>query len=123
MNIQTIIDNLVKANGPDRKLDFAIASLVGYERKNVSTDGLGEQGARIVYVRPPSDEPVKVPDFTRSIDAAYALAQVIVPLHVGAFTWRGNIIRAKINDGPACDGATPALALCIAALKHKATFG
>ncbi len=115
-----MIESLRQAPGPDRKLDFAIATFVGFERRVAPQDDPTDTGVKIVYVRPPSEEPVKVPDFTRSIDAAYALAQVAAPRHVGAVTWEGAKFRAKLNDGEVCEAATPAIAVCIAALTELA---
>ncbi|MGH0218247.1 hypothetical protein NKY66_30820 [Sinorhizobium meliloti] len=104
MALQDLIDDLQNATGPDRKLDAAIAKIVAIAQRS-----------EVVTAMPPSD-PSKVPHYTRLLDHAYALAQAISPSNMGGCSWEEGKGTAKLNDGPYIQAATPALALCIAAL-------
>lgn len=117
MNVQDLIESLQNAKGPDRRLDVAIALLVGYQRVEV-LDGEGEQRTRLLFLAPSTNDPAKVPDYTRSIDAAYRLAQTLAPSHSGGCSWEDGMGSARISDGPYCQAANPAIALCVATLSN-----
>jgi hypothetical protein len=118
--IAELIVDLQHAEGPDRLLDTAIAILFGYEQREVSIPGeAGKEGTRMHWFRPRRETPVRVPRYTGNIDVARHLAETVVPGCAAGFTWRPSHATAKINDGPTATGATPPLALCIAALNAK----
>jgi hypothetical protein len=115
--IADLIVDLQHAKGPDRLLDTAIAVLFGYQQKDVHVPG--EKAARMHWFRPGRGTPVRVPRYTGNIDVARQLAETVVPGCAAGFTWGPAHATAKINDGPTSTGATPPLALCIAALNAK----
>lgn len=121
MALPDLILELENAAGPDRRLDTAIALLVGYRRKvEHITEAHGKEPVRqVLWVVPGGGDTAKVPYYTSSLDTAYELTQLVAPLNEGGCSWVGGTGHAKINDGPHCHAATPALALCVAALKEK----
>lgn len=97
-----IIARLKKASGPDREIDEAITRLLN-----------PNQVTRQIY----SGDIINVPRFTASIDATLML----VPPGKG---WQvlliaGGVAAAFVGRGAYQHGATPAIALCIAALKAR----
>jgi hypothetical protein len=116
--LESIIDALSRATGPDRRLDIEIALLVGYRRKieHVSDGPDLEPVRRVLWIPPTKNDPEMIPHFTKSLDNAYDLAQTIAPGSVGGCSWENGSATARIDDGPYCAAATPALALCIAVL-------
>lgn len=121
----TPIDRLEAATEPSRELDAEIAPLVGWEESYIP-------GAGWVW-RGPGDRniPGPFPRFTSSIDAALTLVPEGFSVELGIYTESQDTPRsgsfARVNkycmgDGPAWEidaeqAATPALAICIAALK------
>ena len=113
-----LITRLEAATGPDRELDAAICIDLGLSKDNVM---VGVDGWCINSETNPN--PYKSPTFTASIDAALTLVPegyypIIDFAEVKCF------IRDRNNfdhDPPAwCAKApTPALAICIAALKAR----
>ncbi len=122
MAITGLIRELENASAGQRSFDAAIGLLLGWTRKveHLKTDGGGEAARKVLWIAPLSDEPGNVPHFSTSIEAALLFARTISPNHVGGVSWdedgRGTAI---IEGGPYCVAASPALALCIAALKAK----
>lgn len=106
---QTLIERLEKAAGPDRSLERAIADVVG---------------SVTPYRGFPGDEPtgvVNFPHYTSSLDAAMTL---VPEGYEWSLTWEAEIARAEIGDPLLLmegEAATPAIAICIAALKARAT--
>lgn len=94
-----LIERLEKATGPDRELDIAICAALGKTRLDP-----GFQTA---------------PAYTDSLDAALTL----VPEGLGWIISRhdnGGAYWAEVGDEPwQYTGATPAIALCIPALKAR----
>ncbi|MDE3814292.1 hypothetical protein I7I49_29395 [Sinorhizobium meliloti] len=121
MALPDLILELENAAVPDRRLDTAIALVVGYKRKveHVTQTPGKEPVRQTLWIMPGGGEQPRVPYYTSSIDAAYELAQTIAPNNAGGCSYDGGRGRAKINDGQYCHAATPALALCVAALKEK----
>lgn len=123
--MNTLIAKLEAATGPSRELDGAIAIALGHE---ISDAFEGQQPrpalTGLIMSVPGETYKIPVPHWTRFIDETLML----VP---EGFVWRlqtdyGGLNRAAIAhyDGPfynetQSDAATPALALCIAALKAR----
>jgi hypothetical protein len=107
--IHSLIERLQDATEPDRDLDAAIAEAVDWSGLigNVATlsDGLD-----------------RIPRFTSYPDHAVKLARAIDPDHVGALKWEDGDFYAVIDYQEPSKGNSPALALCIAALKHRLTL-
>jgi hypothetical protein len=70
----------------------------------------------VSWFKPGEDTPSAVPFYTSSIDAAYELAQYLIPGHAAACTWSKEESTAVIDDGSPVIAADPAIALCIAIL-------
>lgn len=121
MGIGELIAALEGATGPSRELEAAIALALGWERihpcRTVGNTGAWRTpGGHLVY---------DFPAYTASLDAALTL----VPEGWG---WSADCTSPKpyfrlwlYENGPSCqdqdaEGATPAIALCIAALKARA---
>lgn len=119
MAVTDVITDLEEAKEPSRKLDVALAMLIGYKRKveNVRDPNSGEQTKRVLWLHPGGQDPGRVPRYTAVIDDAYSFAQIIAPGLAGGVSWDESGGYARVGDGPYCSGASPAIALCVAALK------
>lgn len=110
MELYELIEALEGLEKPNRRADDSIGTFVGSVQHH---DYLEFNGSR--YPR--------MPYFTSSVDAALLLVEA---LHgetpAGGVTF-GLEARAQVGDGPKCGGATPALAICIAALRLKQQIG
>ena len=116
--MKTLIARLEAATGPDRGLDAEIGALIG------------DHDSRVYLARSgmPDQHFVSPPLYTESIDAAMTLVPKV--FDDGLMGWgdssqctlyNHNLGVSVIVDG---DGATPSLALCIAALKaREANYG
>lgn len=118
MAISNVIADLKETKEPSRKLDVALAMLIGYKRKveNVRDPNSGEQTKRVLWLHPGGQDPGRVPRYTALIDDAYSFAQTVAPGLAGGVSWDDSGGHARIGDGPYCSAASPAIALCIAAL-------
>ncbi|PDT50365.1 hypothetical protein CO661_01595 [Sinorhizobium fredii] len=98
---------------PDRKADRTIAYALGASERNGPTGvywAIGEKNF------------TRIPAFTSSVDAAIIAVEAVGPIRsLGVTVGRGSTHRAILNDGEYCEGSTPAIALCIAALKQLST--
>lgn len=136
-----LIERLSAATGPDRELDRAIAE----DGLGMITEWLAPVNSPVMvlcfmpYRREGAQPPAsaEVPAYTASLDAAITLIPADTVWHV--MTDYGDLNRAKVgpvgkpsatvyrcNDRPPdvfeqADAETPALALCIAALKARQT--
>jgi len=121
MEIRELIEELEEANEPSRQLDVALAVLVGYKRKveNVRDPKSGEQSKRVLWLLPGGQDPGRVPRYTALIDEAYSFARTVAPSLAGGVSWDEDRGYARIGDGPNCSAVSPAIALCIAALKVR----
>lgn len=109
--IQELIESLVSAKEPSTVLDRQIALAVGYRLKMTGT-------GRPYWTAPTGEQRMDCPDYTASIDQARSLLNILAPGHYAGVTF-GPICRAQINEAPVCYGASPALAICVAAMKLK----
>jgi hypothetical protein len=96
-----LIEALAAAKAPSRALDHAIAQMTRFQKG--------------VPYTPEDDD--GVPRFTASFDAAQQLASEAVPNHVAACTWEPGLASAQIEGHDAVAASSPALALCLAAVK------
>jgi len=121
MGIKDIIEALESAERGERSLDAAIGLLVGWKRKveYIKASPSDEPQRKVFWVVPTGDESGKVPHFTTSLDAAWLLAKTVSPGQTGGVSWDGEQGTAIVGSGPYCSAATPALALCAAALRTK----
>lgn len=115
MAIADLIEDLQNLTGPDRSIDKDIAMATGYKRKIDETGG-----AKVVtwhHRSEPHEELTKLPRFTENLDDAYNLVNRVFPYRHGGFVYfpdgKG---RATLDGIPACDGANPAIAICVAIL-------
>lgn len=100
MDVETIIKELAALSGPNRRVDKVLFDFVA-----------SLQGA------PNLTDVQNIPHFTAGMNVAYNLVQMVAPDSVGGVSWNKAGGRAQVADLPICDGANPAIALCIAALK------
>ncbi|MCA1494657.1 hypothetical protein I6F11_27670 [Ensifer sp. NBAIM29] len=122
MAVRDLIGEIENASAPERHLDSAIGILLGWKRKveYVKTDEHGEPVRKVFWIVPTGDDYGKVPRFTNSLDAAMMLAREISPDSVGGVSWeKDGQGTAVLGEGPYCRAATPAMALCVAALRAK----
>ncbi|MDX0498674.1 hypothetical protein CN074_21580 [Sinorhizobium medicae] len=121
MEVDILIARLESAEMGERAMDAAIGRLLGW-RKKVEYVKRSDDGAavkRTLWVVPAGNETGIVPQFTTSIDAAMLLVNEMAADGAGGVSWANGKGTAIIGDGPYCVAATPALALCIAALRAK----
>lgn len=107
MTITELVSILKSAQNRDRELDFVIALLWGYKQDTADPDKWFE----------PSGQQRPVPFFTGVLDGALSL---IDRNEVdGGFSWENGKASARIGTGKYHEAATPAIAICIAAIYHK----
>jgi hypothetical protein len=106
MDYDDLIKRLSEATKPDRGLDSEVARLVGFRRTS--------HNGQILWFREGSQEPVRIPNFTESIDRARELAARVQPDHVAGVTWENGKGSARIDGTPYCEAVLPAAALCMA---------
>ncbi len=118
MEIRDIIDILEGARAPERMHDGYVGSLFGWRRnvEYLTREGNPVPTKKVTWLSP-SGEPGIVPFYTTSLEAAVELASKIAAMDTWAVAWADGKGRAKIGDGPYCEALTPAMALCISALK------
>lgn len=104
-----LIRELHAATHSNRLLDARLALYAGFTRTAIGT-------GPAVWRSPSGEVVTKIPHFTHYIETAKSFAEMIAPKHAAAVSW-GEKPSAVVNEGPRCFGATPAIALCIAAMK------
>lgn len=118
MNIQDLIARLEALQVPSGKLDMELGQLIGYRAKRAAEPEGTRVGTGVVYwVQPKSQEYGRLPRFTTSVDDALIFANCVEPDHAGGVSWEPSGYHAKVGNSPYCKGATPAIAICIAALQ------
>ncbi len=120
MDISEVIADLEAAKTTERMLDGYIASLFGWRRdvKYIVREGLPEPLKKVTWLAPNGRAGI-VPHYTTSLNAAMELAETIVPMRTWACGYCDGRGRAVIGGGEKCEAVTPAMALCVAALKAK----
>jgi hypothetical protein len=112
MTPEDVLRVLRKSNAPDRKIDKRIAPFAGFQRLTQSS----ESGPETISFTDYRGVEIKVPAFTRDLDAAHQLIGTMFPGRAVAVTWEpGEAYRAQIDGAAAVEASDPALALCIAA--------
>lgn len=117
MTTEEVIAKLEGADAPERMHDGYIASLFGWKRKvdYIEKADSPTPGKKVTWLSP-SGVPSVVPMYTTSIDAALELARSLAPSDV----WGVTCLEGKgtaIVDGLKFQAATPAMAICLAALR------
>jgi hypothetical protein len=120
LTLEDIIYRLENAKGPDRTLDAEIALAVGYQRR---TENPNDAERRVVWIKPDGGLPEKIPCFTATVDDALSLVRRVAPDKSGGFSWERGVGSAKLGESQYVQSVSPAIALCIAALKYKAYTG
>lgn len=115
MDLRKLAQYVEMASGPDRKLDILLGMQIGYERH--STNGRS-QPLEARWKAPNNGDIGTMPAFTASVEAAWGFVMALCPdASQIAVTFdehgRGN---ADVDDQRVLQCATPALALCAAAL-------
>lgn len=120
MALEDFIRTLEKAERGARPLDSTIAKAMGWKTnvEHIRHAENAESVRKVTWYTPDGDERL-VPNFTTSIDDALLLLSMIGATGSGGVSWVDGRGTAVIEDGPYCEAATPALALCIAAMKAK----
>lgn len=120
MDTNELIRRLKECTGPDRALDGYIAMVLGF-RKRIEpfTDSSGRKMNRTIWIVPAGDDLARIPHYTGNLEDAFQFAHAIAPGQTGGVSWIEGKGTAVINDGRYHEAATPALALCIAALSEK----
>ncbi len=119
MQVDSLIADLAKASGANRQLDARIALAVGFRRISDSDP----VGSKPIWLSPSGEQINTIPFYTRSLDSAFRLVSSAGSAEDWAFGWEPGIASARLGDDLPCEAATPALALCIAALRRAfATF-
>ncbi|CCM72309.1 hypothetical protein BN406_06027 (plasmid) [Sinorhizobium meliloti Rm41] len=77
----------------------------------------GEKRVRTLWLVPAGDDFGRVPLYTSNLQDAFELAHTIRPNHDGGCSWVGSKGTATVEDGKYVKAATPAMALCVAALR------
>lgn len=114
-----LIERLEAATGPDRELDAAIAEAVGH---TVKYDKADLRDTTPWYQPVPDYSWQPVPQFSASIDAALTLVPEGLNYELTTTGYKpGATVCGNILTGPheGAYAATPALAICIAALRAK----
>ncbi|MFK4770531.1 hypothetical protein [Rhizobium sp. ZW T2_16] len=109
MDIEELILQLKDEKWPSRKLDTDIAAFFGFKRASSA------QYPKFSWHHP-NGTTNPLPKFTYSMQDAYELLLLAAPGCVGACSWEEGQATARVENGPFCMAATPAMAICIAAL-------
>lgn len=118
--IEQVIADLEAARRPSRALDWSIGVLFGWVKQvDETTDPqTSELTRKENWVSPATGKFAKVPEYTSILDRAVELA-----LQVGGGSYSLARVREEYRasvGGHVSRDAAPAIALCIAALRHKA---
>lgn len=121
MQVDEVIAQIKGANAPSRHLDAEVALVLGYKKVIESAGAAISNGTtpKAHWVNPEGQIVSKLPYYTSDIMHAYMLANQIAPDHVGGCSWEKGCGTARIEYGPYFEAATPAMALCLAALTHR----
>ncbi|ASP90808.1 hypothetical protein [Sinorhizobium meliloti] len=122
MAVSDLIHELESASEPSRETDAKIALLFGWQRRVETSEG-ATKSRRVSWINPASGEN-RLPAFTFSVDAALELLELVAEKSHGGVSWIVNEVgvtcTVKVDEGPYYHAATPALAICVAALDIKA---
>ncbi len=120
MYLKEIIKKLRVLEEPDRNLDMQIALEMGYQQREEDIQSPnGEMQKRRLWLIPTGESADRVPYYTSSLEHAFRLAQLIAPEEVGVVASVNGKGKAQLEGDDPYDGANPAIALCLAALKRR----
>ncbi|MBW6421694.1 hypothetical protein KX729_09600 [Rhizobium sp. XQZ8] len=112
-DVNEVLRRLKKAKAPHRTLDIMIGLLAGYSRTfEQLLPGETEKVSPVFIDK--SGQRTKMPDYTRNLDEAVALAETLMPGTPVAFTWEGEVYRAQVWDAPPAEAPDLSLAICTA---------
>jgi hypothetical protein len=111
MTLEDLIPEIEAMPEPDRKADKTIAVAIGMQESDAGGEDYWQWGDRAFR---------RVPAFTYSVDAALLLAEAAQANCCGACTFGADLSTAVLDGGNRGSGATPAIAICVAALKLMA---
>lgn len=120
--IGAVIDRLSQLTGPDRETDEYLALIDGW-RLAGETDQPREQlprGQR-EWIEPTTQKRGRVPFYTSNIQEAFEFLKRAAPDNAVACAWWPDKGAAKLGEDISVMAQTPAIALCIAALKGMAS--
>jgi len=120
VSVVNFLNDLRGLSGPDRIMDEKIARIGGWVKRE---DVLVRNGKQFPSASWELDGVVllKLPFFTGSTDAALLFLNRVCP-HVGfgGFSWSGaGRAKAIIGDAHPEEAATPAIAICLAAIEYR----
>ncbi|UYE95746.1 hypothetical protein HAAEEKHM_00026 [Sinorhizobium phage AP-16-3] len=120
MRILEIISEIEASPEPSRHLDAGIALAVGYKKtiENVGTDSSEGIKPKVKWTDPKGKAVASIPYYTLDLNHAYMLAIQVAPDMAAGCSWEKDEGNARIDNGPYCKAPTPAMALCLAALRH-----
>ncbi len=123
MEIQTVIERLNAAKGPERGLDGQIAQVLGWKKvvEPILDPKTGESRNKTLWLVPAGDDFGRIPYFTGSFDAARDLIDLVAPGRAVACTWSPDRCQSAIDGERFVMASTPILALCISALSYRLT--
>lgn len=119
MDLAKLAHFLETAAAPDRKLDILLGMQIGYERY-LTGDADRAQPLQVKWKKPNGDIG-KMPAFTESVDAAWDFVTAFCPdaSRLGVTFDQHGRGCADVDGQKALQYATPALALCAAALRSR----
>jgi hypothetical protein len=116
-----------KATGPQRELDVAIAIECGPAAKRLESLMAGSPHNTVAEIAKEADREsplVCIPSYTASLDAAVTLVPEWMIASIEVYLDHGEaLVRYPYYSGKESRAATPALALCAAALRARAEGG
>jgi len=125
MSYADLIRELVSSIEGSRDLDMKIAKLLGWRRAERRGQDPADESETVetLWLPPNSHDPAKVPVYTSNLQTAYELAEAISPDHRGGCGWEEGLASASLGyQNKLVQAATPALAICVAALLLKANL-
>ncbi|WP_156379926.1 MULTISPECIES: hypothetical protein [unclassified Rhizobium] len=114
MNAEQILHFLRAADGSVPRLNNHLSFIMGYTRVPNTDPAIKK---RATWFDPQGNVVTLIPDFTGSIDAARMFLEAVVQPKAAGFAQRSDGTFAQIDGYPPVKGATPALALCMAAIE------
>jgi hypothetical protein len=110
------------AKGPSRRLDDAVAEIVGWSRRfelvNDPDTGASKRVQKKVWLVPSGEEEKPVPEYSKNAQHAYEMLQSINKNVPCAVSVSSGIARAQIWGEEAQVAPNVAMAICMAALNH-----
>ncbi|RYZ93432.1 MAG: hypothetical protein EOP06_00945 [Proteobacteria bacterium] len=124
MRVESVVDLLREASLGSRPLDAMVAQAIGWRKidRLIRDERTGEVRDKTLWLIPNSNDPGRLPLYTSNIEAAYLLVQQVRSSAVSGFSWQDKSATAQVGEGgPRVTAATPALAICLAALMTVAS--